>query len=130
MKKAGVIILTAAMTISAVCAGYSGVFAAEDNASAAYESKYTLSNPDADEITSKLYDYICDSFGNTILSGQQESTWMDSVDYEMNYIQRTQASFLPSEVLTLWEEILTVLFSGLKTGGQKAELLRSAGIPV
>lgn len=88
MKKAGVMILTAAMTISAVCAGYSGVFAAEDNAPAAYESKYTLSNPDADEITSKLYDYICDSFGNTILSGQQESTWMDSVDYEMNYIQK------------------------------------------
>ena len=82
MKKAGVVILTAAMTISAACAGYLGTFVSDISSYAAYESKHTLSNPDADEITSRVYDYICDSFGNTILAGQQESTWMDSVDYE------------------------------------------------
>lgn len=88
MKKAGVVILTAAMTISAACAGYLGTSVSDISSYAAYESKHTLSNPDADEITSRVYDYICDSFGNTILAGQQESTWMDSVDYEMNYIQK------------------------------------------
>ncbi|MDE6149503.1 MAG: glycoside hydrolase family 26 protein [Ruminococcus sp.] len=87
MKKAGVAMLSAAMMISAAFAGYLGTSVSDINTYAAYESKYTLSNSDANEITSKVYDYLCDSFGNTILAGQQESTWMGSVDYEMNYIE-------------------------------------------
>lgn len=49
-------------------------------------SRYKLSNPDADEITMKVYDYICENFGTKMMSCQQESTWMGSPDYEMNYI--------------------------------------------
>jgi mannan endo-1,4-beta-mannosidase len=61
----------------------------ETTAQAVYEAKYALSNPDADAVTSKVYDYICENFGTTILSCQQESTWMGSPDYEMNYIEET-----------------------------------------
>lgn len=52
-----------------------------------YEGKYPLCNPNADETTQKVYDYICDSFGKYMLSCQQESTWMGSPDYEMDYIE-------------------------------------------
>ncbi len=45
-----------------------------------------LSNPNASKQAQKLYDYICDTYGNAILSGQQESTWMGSEQYEFNYI--------------------------------------------
>lgn len=36
-----------------------------------------------------LYNYICETYGNNIISGQQESTWMGSTDYEMDYIQES-----------------------------------------
>lgn len=45
-----------------------------------------LSNPNADETTEKVYSYICETYENKIISGQQESTWMDSTEYEMDYI--------------------------------------------
>lgn len=49
-------------------------------------AKYTLSNPNANETTRKVYEYIC-SLGETgTISAQQESTWMGSVDYEMDYL--------------------------------------------
>lgn len=54
-----------------------------------YESRYPLVNENADEITRKVYDYICDNYGLYIISGQQESTWMSSPDYEMDYILET-----------------------------------------
>lgn len=34
----------------------------------------------------KLYTYLCDTYGNAIISGQQESTWMGSDQYEFEYI--------------------------------------------
>lgn len=34
----------------------------------------------------KLYTYICDTYGNAIISGQQESAWMGSDQYEFEYI--------------------------------------------
>lgn len=52
-----------------------------------YTFKYALSNPNANDITHKVYDYICDQFNTSILSAQQESTWMGSPDYEMDYIE-------------------------------------------
>ena len=52
-------------------------------------SSHKLSNPDADAVTQKVYDYLCDNFGKTMLSCQQESTWMGSPDYEMDYIEET-----------------------------------------
>ena len=54
-----------------------------------YEAKNQLSNPNADVNTQKLYDYICDNFGKTMLTCQQESTWMDSPEYEMEFIEET-----------------------------------------
>ena len=38
------------------------------------------------EKTTAVYNYIRDNFGTAILSAQQESTWMDSPDYEMDYL--------------------------------------------
>lgn len=48
-----------------------------------------LSNPDADENARRLYNYICENYGTYMLSCQQESTWMSSPDYEMEYIEKT-----------------------------------------
>ena len=48
----------------------------------------TLSNPNADEKTKAIYEYLCESFGNVMLTSQMESTWMGSPDYEMNYIKK------------------------------------------
>ncbi|MBR6380777.1 MAG: hypothetical protein IKS07_03760 [Lachnospiraceae bacterium] len=39
------------------------------------------------ERTQALYEYLCDSYGKVMLSAQQESTWMGSPDYEMDYLQ-------------------------------------------
>ncbi|MBQ7981361.1 MAG: hypothetical protein IJ305_07130, partial [Oscillospiraceae bacterium] len=51
-----------------------------------YESRFKLANPNADVNTKKLYDYINDVYSTAIITGQQESTWMGTPDYEMNYI--------------------------------------------
>lgn len=48
--------------------------------------KAALSNENADEVTKKVYEYICNTYGNGIISGQQESIWVDGPDYEMNYL--------------------------------------------
>lgn len=45
-----------------------------------------LSNPDANETTKKIYEYLAALSGNNTLSAQQESTWMGSSEYEMEYI--------------------------------------------
>jgi len=45
-----------------------------------------LSNKNADEGAVKLYKYIASQSGRKILSGQQESTWMGSEDYEFLYL--------------------------------------------
>ncbi len=50
--------------------------------------KGSLSNPNADEITKEVYNYICENFGTYIISCQQESTWMGTPDYEMNHIEK------------------------------------------
>lgn len=46
-----------------------------------------LSNPNATSAAKSLYSYLCDTYGKNIISGQQESTWMGSPEYEMNIIQ-------------------------------------------
>lgn len=45
-----------------------------------------LSNKNADETTKAVYSFICDAYGEKIISGQQESTWADGSEYEMDYI--------------------------------------------
>jgi len=60
-----------------------------------YIGKHPLSNKNADKITQRVYDYICDNFGKKIMSAQQESTWMGTPDYEMDYI-REKTGKLPA----------------------------------
>lgn len=45
-----------------------------------------LSNSSASEAAVSLYEYIVSLNGKAVLSGQQESTWMGSADYETDYI--------------------------------------------
>ncbi|MGN1123874.1 MAG: glycosyl hydrolase [Eubacterium sp.] len=51
------------------------------------KSQMKLSNANANETTQKVYSYICDTYENGIISAQQESIWVDTPEYEMNYIQ-------------------------------------------
>lgn len=46
-----------------------------------------LSNENAIENAVKVYDYLKETYGSACLTGQMESTWMGSADYEMNYIE-------------------------------------------
>ncbi|WP_410814159.1 glycosyl hydrolase [Micromonospora sp. 067-2] len=43
-------------------------------------------DPQATAQARRLLCYLYSQYGNHILSGQQESTWVDGPDYEMNYI--------------------------------------------
>jgi hypothetical protein len=45
-----------------------------------------LSNPNASDEAVELYSYICNVYENHIISGQQESTWIDGEQYEFEYI--------------------------------------------
>ncbi len=59
------------------------------------EVKPTLSNPNASEEAQRIYEltyYPNDDFG-VALSGQQESTWMGSDDYEFTYINERTGKF-------------------------------------
>ena len=46
-----------------------------------------LSNPNAVDNAKKLYAYLQEINGQSCLTGQMESTWMGSADYEVNFIQ-------------------------------------------
>lgn len=47
----------------------------------------TLSDDNAIDSAVTLYSYLCDTYGTACLTGQMESTWKGSPDYEMNYIE-------------------------------------------
>ena len=47
-----------------------------------------LSNPNAIENAKKLYEYLKEINGQVCLTGQMESTWMGSPDYEVNFIEK------------------------------------------
>lgn len=46
-----------------------------------------LSNKNASDNAKAVYAYLQDVYGTACLTGQMESTWMGSADYEMNYIE-------------------------------------------
>ncbi len=48
--------------------------------------EYVLSNPNATAEAIELYEYICNIYGEKIISGQQESTWVGGEQYEFDYI--------------------------------------------
>ncbi len=49
--------------------------------------EYSLSNENSTQKTFKIYKYICETYGKNMISCQQESTWMDTPNYETNYIR-------------------------------------------
>ncbi len=53
----------------------------------------TLSNPKASEQTQSLYRFLCDTYGNYVISGQQESTWMGSENYEFDIIKNASGRY-------------------------------------
>ncbi len=90
------LICAAVMSLSALpVMNAENMFTSDISAAAAtsYTAKHKLSNPNADEITSRAYDYICDNFEQYIISCQQESTWMGSPDYEVDYIYKTTGKY-------------------------------------
>ena len=57
------------------------------------EKEYSLSNQNASENAKKLYSYLCETYGNAIISGQQESTWVDGEQYEFDYIYEATGKY-------------------------------------
>lgn len=55
--------------------------------------KQKLSNPNASKEAKALFDYICKTYKNGIISGQQESTWMGSDQYEFEYIYNNTGKY-------------------------------------
>ena len=47
-----------------------------------------LSNENAIPAAQKVYDYLQETWGEYCLTGQMESTWMSSPDYEVNFIEK------------------------------------------
>ena len=80
------VICSAVMSISSLTACTKGNDVQTPVPEDAPASEYHLSNPNADENAVKTYEYICENFGKHMLSAQQESTWMGSPEYEMDYI--------------------------------------------
>ncbi len=81
--------IIAAVAAAAMTASMFAGCSSEDTETAptAYTASHQLSNENADDITKRVYDYICDNYGTNMLSCQQESTWMVTPDYEMDYIE-------------------------------------------
>ncbi|MBR3149504.1 MAG: leucine-rich repeat protein [Eubacterium sp.] len=54
-----------------------------------------LSNENATQEAQRLYAYIASNYGSRVISGQQESTWMDgnNPQYEMNYIYNSTGKY-------------------------------------
>ncbi|WP_211253080.1 RICIN domain-containing protein, partial [Glycomyces tenuis] len=50
-------------------------------------------NPDANQQARNLLCFIDSQYGNHIISGQQESTWIGGPDYEMNYIYNNTGEY-------------------------------------
>ncbi len=78
MKKKFLIILCPLLIIAIIC----GVIYLTPHST----EGAVLSNPKASEAADMYYQMICNATGWGVFSGQQESTWMGSADYETDYI--------------------------------------------
>lgn len=58
-----------------------------------YSGGGRLSNPNASAQAQSLYSFLCDTYGKNVISGQQESTWMGSEDYEFNIIKNASGKY-------------------------------------
>ncbi|MBE5877729.1 MAG: hypothetical protein E7290_12685 [Lachnospiraceae bacterium] len=52
-----------------------------------------LSNENATDSAKKVYQYLQDTYGKACITGQMESTWMGSPNYEMVYIEENTGKF-------------------------------------
>ncbi len=59
----------------------------------AYTGGGKLSNPEASTHAQSLYSFLCDTYGSHVISGQQESTWMGSEDYEFEIIKNASGKY-------------------------------------
>ena len=84
MIKKLIAFLIAAVTAVSASACDSG--SKGSKAAVSQNTELCLSNPEASEEAKALYEYICGVYRNGIISGQQESTWMGSEQYEFEYI--------------------------------------------
>ena len=87
LKKIAAVIIAAITTASsAACTAQEKLSEKYPDTSVSQSAELKLSNPDADKNAQALYSYICETYKHGIISGQQESTWMGSEQYEFDYI--------------------------------------------
>ncbi len=65
----------------------------EEGSFSNYTGDAKLSNPKASAKAQALYNYLCDTYGNYVIAGQQESTWMGSEDYEFEIIKNASGKY-------------------------------------
>lgn len=65
----------------------------EEGSFSSYTGGGKLSNPKASDQTQSLYNFLCDTYGNHVISGQQESTWMGSDNYEFDIIKNASGKY-------------------------------------
>ena len=58
-----------------------------------YSGGGKLSNPKASAQAQSLYNFLCDTYGKNVISGQQESTWMGSDNYEFDIIKNASGRY-------------------------------------
>lgn len=80
MKKGFFTVISAILCISLLFSACSVIPVKTD------KTQMKLSNSNANSATRAVFNYICDTYENKIILGQQESTWVDTPEYEMNYI--------------------------------------------
>lgn len=85
-KIAAVIIAALTAASSAACTAQEKLNEKYSDTSVSQSAELKLSNPDADKNAQALYSYICETYKHGMISGQQESTWMGSEQYEFDYI--------------------------------------------
>ena len=80
------------ITTALLCTGCAGT----DSSTSGSESTQASGSSEADKPAGKvaekkdrIYSYILENYGKAMLSCQQESTWMTSPEYEMEYIEQT-----------------------------------------
>ncbi|TDB81840.1 mannan endo-1,4-beta-mannosidase A and B [Micromonospora sp. KC721] len=79
-------------------------------------------DPQATTAARKLLCYLYSQYGNHILSGQQESTWIDGPDHEINYIYRHTGKYPAIRGLDMGDSPTF--------GSRAAAWWRSGGIPM
>ncbi|MBO5383491.1 MAG: hypothetical protein J6A30_04245 [Ruminococcus sp.] len=65
----------------------------EEGSFSNYTGTAKLSNPKSTAKTQALYNYLCDTYGKNVISGQQESTWMGSENYEFDIIKNASGKY-------------------------------------